>query len=84
MRSPEADPEKADETPFELFVRNYAPHDVLAQQLIKRIRAWDTAGRPGTDRLRIRAYPLDVNYRSAANEISVEKNWTRLALDWQR
>jgi protein-L-isoaspartate(D-aspartate) O-methyltransferase len=84
MRPPDDNPDRTEETPFELFVRSYAPHDALARHLIEQIKAWDAAGRPGTERLRIRAYPPDMDYRSAANEIVIEKNWTRLVLDWPR
>ncbi len=82
MRPPDDNPDRTDETPFELFVRNYAQHDALAQHLIGQIKAWDAAGRPGTERLRIRAYSLDVSHPTA-NEIVVQKNWIRLVLDWQ-
>lgn len=84
MRPSDDNPDRTGETPFELFVRDYGPHEALARHLIEQIKAWDAAGRPGTERLRIRAYPRDTDYRSAVNEIVVEKNWTRLVLDWQR
>ncbi|HVC32818.1 MAG TPA: methyltransferase domain-containing protein [Chloroflexota bacterium] len=44
--------------------------------------AWDAAGRPGTDRLRIRADPVDSPRRPSVNEIVLAKRWTRLGFDW--
>ena len=53
----------------------------IARRLCRQAQAWDAAGRPGTDGLRIRALPIDVGYEPAANEDVVEKRWTRLVLD---
>ncbi|HSD83218.1 MAG TPA: methyltransferase, FxLD system [Anaerolineae bacterium] len=81
-RPPDTAPQANDATPFELFVRNYATRDTLARHLIERIRAWDTAGRPGSVGLRIRAYPPEVDYQTVANEILIRKKWSQLVLDW--
>jgi protein-L-isoaspartate(D-aspartate) O-methyltransferase len=82
MRSPVDEPQAANDSSFDLFVRGYGRADMLAQQLIEQVRAWDTAERPGTDRLRVRAYPQNSSYRPAAHEVVVQKLWTRLILDW--
>jgi len=68
--------------PFALFVRLFGTDESLARRLIARIQAWDAAGRPSSDGLRIRAYPSDSGYVPAEGEIVVEKRWTRLMLDW--
>jgi protein-L-isoaspartate(D-aspartate) O-methyltransferase len=67
---------------FELFVRSFGPDEGLAQQLVQQVAAWDAAGRPSTEGLRIRAYPSEVEYHPSANEAVVQKRWTRLVLDW--
>jgi len=67
--------------PFELYVRALGQGDGIARRLCRQAQAWDAAGRPGTDGLRIRALPIDVGYEPAANEDVVEKRWTRLVLD---
>lgn len=74
--------EPMDSPPFELFVRSFGPDQTLAQRLIAQVTAWEAAGRPGTDGLRLRAYPRDVQDAPSAGEIVIEKRWTRLVLDW--
>jgi hypothetical protein len=69
--------------PFDLFVRSFGPDETLAHQLMEQVRAWDAAGRPSTDRLRIRAYPPETGYVPSASETVVRKQWTRLVLDWR-
>ena len=71
-----------DEAAFELIVRTFGPDDALARRLIKQVRLWDTLGRPGTQGMRIRVYPIPADYASRENEIVVTKRWTRLVLDW--
>lgn len=67
---------------YELSVRKFGPDDVLAQRLIEQIQAWDEAGRPGDERIRLRAYPCDSDYEPLDNEVVVPKRWTRLVVSW--
>jgi len=89
MRPPDA-PSEADAgadvwgQPFELFLRTFGPDDALADRTIDHIRAWDAAGRPSKEGLRIRAYPKEAGYRPAGGEVVVDKRWSRLVLDWPR
>jgi protein-L-isoaspartate(D-aspartate) O-methyltransferase len=85
MRPPDwSPPEEQSPAPasFELFVRSFGADETIAQRLIDQVTAWDRAGRPATEELRIRVYPNDTVYTPAANESVVEKRWTRLVLDW--
>jgi protein-L-isoaspartate(D-aspartate) O-methyltransferase len=66
----------------ELFVRKFGPDDALALRLIEQIHTWDKAGRPGDEKVRIRAYPYDSDYVPVGNEIVVQKRWTRLVISW--
>ena len=77
--------ENSEDAFSELFVRNYGSgeSDALAQRLIEQVRAWDAAGRPAAECLRIRAYPQHVDYVPSPSETVVEKRWTRLVLDWK-
>lgn len=77
--------ENSEDTFSELFVRNYGSgeSDALAQRLIEQVRAWDAAGCPAAECLRIRAYPQHVDYVPSPSETVVEKRWTRLVLDWK-
>jgi protein-L-isoaspartate(D-aspartate) O-methyltransferase len=70
--------------PFALFVRQFGTDEALAQRLIARIRAWDAAGRPSSEGMRIRAYPQASEHvpPKVEGEIRVEKRWTQLVLDW--
>ena len=68
---------------FELFVEAYGPAGpALANELLSHLEAWEAAGRPGTDGLRVRAYARDFAYRPAAGEIVVVKRQSQLVLDW--
>jgi protein-L-isoaspartate(D-aspartate) O-methyltransferase len=81
FRSPECI--TSDPLAFELFVRNFGPDDTLARRLIEQVIAWDAAGRPSNEGLRIHVYPLDTDYVSSENVSVVTKRWTRLVLNWQ-
>jgi hypothetical protein len=85
MRQPDAPPrDAAAPATCHLFVRSFGPDETLAHQLADQLAAWDTAGRPSTDRLRIRAYPPETEYAPSANETVVRKQRTQLVLDWQQ
>jgi protein-L-isoaspartate(D-aspartate) O-methyltransferase len=68
--------------PFALFVRQFGSDASLAQRLIADIRAWEAAGRPSPDAMRIRAYPKDSEYGPSPGELVVERRWTRLVIRW--
>ena len=70
-------------TPFELFVRSFGPDDMLVQELINQVIAWDNSGRPNVEGLRLKAYPLDSDYVATSGESVITKHWTRLVVDWQ-
>ena len=71
-----------DAPPFALYVRSFGPHEAPARRLVERLTAWDAAGRPSPEGLRIMTYPHGTSYAPAGNEVVVEKRWTRLVLDW--
>jgi protein-L-isoaspartate(D-aspartate) O-methyltransferase len=81
-REPGADA-SAEAGAFEVHVRGVGGAEI-AERLRAHVQAWDAAGRPGSEGLRIRAMPIDRAYTPAANEHVVEKRWTRLVLDWDR
>lgn len=83
-RSPEPPQAGPDAAAFELRVRQFGPDDALTQRLIDRLAAWDAAGRPSIEGLRIAAYPNDAHGAPAGHAIVVEKRWTRLVLAWER
>ncbi len=74
----------ASHSAFTLFVRRFGRAEVLAQRLLKQVKAWDEAGRPASENLLIRAYPKYKGYTPSVDEWVVEKQWTWLVLKWQR
>jgi len=69
--------------PSELFVRSFGRGTELARRLVEQVRAWDAAGRPFSNGLRIRAYSKDTDYVPSTDEFVVRKQWTQLVLDWE-
>ena len=69
--------------PFELIVRSFGPGIELGGRLVDQVKAWDAAGRPSSEGLRIRAYPAEPDYIPSANEFVVRKRWTQLVLNWK-
>jgi protein-L-isoaspartate(D-aspartate) O-methyltransferase len=67
---------------FELYVRSYGSDEPLATAMVAAIRAWAEAGRPGEPGLRIRAYPVDRDYRVGAGEYKVRRCWHDHIIDW--
>ena len=76
--------ESADQPVPELVVRTYGADARLSQRLINHVAAWDAAGRPSNQGLRIRAYPADTEHLRAANRFVISKEWSQLVLDWQQ
>jgi protein-L-isoaspartate(D-aspartate) O-methyltransferase len=76
------DPDSPAAQPFALFVRQYGADDAASQQVLARIEAWKAAGSPSSSRMRIRAYPRDLDYRPNEAEVVLEKQWTKLVVEW--
>jgi protein-L-isoaspartate(D-aspartate) O-methyltransferase len=68
--------------PFSLILRQFGHDDTLVHQLLEQIKNWDSAGRPGTKGLRIRAYSKDAGYSVRNGEFVVEKPCSTLVIDW--
>jgi protein-L-isoaspartate(D-aspartate) O-methyltransferase len=68
--------------PFALYVRQFGPDESIARQLLTQIQAWKAAGCPSSNQMHIRAYPKDVDYKSSEGEILLEKQWTKLVIEW--
>ncbi len=76
----------------EVGVRSYgdeakAARDGTAARVAARVVAWDAAGRPSAERLRLSVYPRDgvgVSTPAPSPERAVvRKRWTDLVLEWQ-
>jgi len=68
--------------PFQLFVRQFGPDESIAQRFIHQIQAWDASGRPASERMHILAYPKDSEYLPVQGEFVIEKQWTKLVIEW--
>ena len=71
----------ASDLPFALFIRQFGANDLLTQRLITEIRAWHATGRPALEK--IRAYPRNSEYIPSRNEVVIERQWTKLIMEWQ-
>ena len=71
----------ASDLPFALFIRQFGANDLLTQRLITEIRAWHATGRPALEK--IRAYPRNSQYIPSKNEFVIERQWTKLIIEWQ-
>lgn len=67
--------------PFEIYIRYYGAQPA-AQRLLELVRDWAQMGRPGTDGLRIRAYPVEADCQPGAGTLLVRKRWHQFAFDW--
>lgn len=67
---------------FEISTRSFGRDAEAGRQLAALTRAWDDAGRPGTDGLRVVAYPIETSYEPGPGEFVVDKRWSRLVLSW--
>jgi protein-L-isoaspartate(D-aspartate) O-methyltransferase len=71
-----------DDRAFSISIRSVGPNANTARRLSGLIRAWNQAGRPGTDGLRVLAYPIERPYDRAPGEFVIDKRWSRLVLSW--
>jgi protein-L-isoaspartate(D-aspartate) O-methyltransferase len=62
-------------------IRSYGETEV-GERLHQALRAWDRAGRPALDSLRVRAIPIEQAYEPRAGERTLLRPCTRLVLDW--
>ena len=67
---------------FSLYVRQFGSDESPVHRFIAQIQAWDAAGRPSFEGMRIRAYPKDSEYSPSDGEFVIEKQWTKLVIEW--
>jgi protein-L-isoaspartate(D-aspartate) O-methyltransferase len=83
LTRPPNQPGAPEDVSFELFVRTYGPDEALAERLVAHLKAWEAAGRPSTQGLRLKVFPVDATYRPAPNEIVLERRWSKMVLEWK-
>jgi protein-L-isoaspartate(D-aspartate) O-methyltransferase len=76
----EAEEEEATDTErFGLHIRQFGQAEVQVEQLRQRAVEWDENGRPGTDGMRVRAYPAG---QERETETAVQARWHQFVIDW--
>lgn len=85
LRQPDnkpAPPSNSPPQPFPLFVRTFGPDETVAHRLISQVQAWDQAGRPDIEGLRIRVYPAGFHTQVMGERI-LTRPWHDFVLDWR-
>jgi protein-L-isoaspartate(D-aspartate) O-methyltransferase len=76
--------DEASESSYLLGIRGRGPDQTLVERLLALLGAWERAGRPGENDLRIRAYRSETVRHGTVSDHAVElqKQWTRLICAW--
>jgi protein-L-isoaspartate(D-aspartate) O-methyltransferase len=75
-------PEALDAAPFPLSIRTFGVADGLREELLGQLKAWDAAGRPTREGMRLRAYPAGRVVPEGPTTFTIAKQWTQLVVDW--
>ncbi len=67
---------------FFLHVRQFGSNELTARRLIEHVHAWNGAGRPSFDTLAIKAYPKGCDYIPSSGERVLEKQFSKLVMQW--
>jgi len=68
--------------PFPLYIRQFGQDRSISERLAAQIRAWKASGSPPSERMKIRAYRGDSDYSPSEGEVVLEKQWTKLIIEW--
>jgi hypothetical protein len=68
--------------PFPLYIRQFGPDRSITERLAAQIRDWKAAGSPSSETMKIRVYRGDSDYQPSEGEMVVEKQWTKLVIEW--
>jgi hypothetical protein len=66
----------------ELLVTAATAARPLAEAVVQLVRQWQAAGRPRDAQAELRAYPRGSGPPVAADEVEIERRWTRFLLRW--
>jgi hypothetical protein len=67
-----------------LSIVSFRAEPELVERMNSHLEAWDRAGRPPTDALRISAYPKDQRAQVTPDARVLEKRWTTLVISCDR
>ncbi|MFZ0543993.1 MAG: hypothetical protein WAM60_01050, partial [Candidatus Promineifilaceae bacterium] len=65
--------------PFDLYIRGYGTADLPVDRLKRQALNWDENGRPGTDGMRVRVFPVGGR---RAEGIVLTQRWNHFVVDW--
>lgn len=82
-RAPPTDAADGDPPAVPLLIRGFGPDATLTGQLLEQLAAWDAAGRPGEERLRIAAYPRGAAPVAPEGATVIRKRLTTLVCGWR-
>ena len=72
-----------DEKPSEVFARGYGPGGPdLANRIAARAAEWQSAGKPDSGHMRVRAMPKEAPYSASPGAVVIEKRFARLVIEW--
>jgi protein-L-isoaspartate(D-aspartate) O-methyltransferase len=75
-------PDSPAKIPFQLFVRQFGTDELITQRLLHQIEQWKSSGSPTSEKMHLRAYPKELDYKPSESEIVLEKQWTKLVIEW--
>lgn len=66
-----------------IIIRAYGPEVGLTERMLGALHAWDRAGRPPLEAVRIRAYPAAMPAPASRHgDVVIRKRWSTLVLSW--
>lgn len=68
--------------PANLTLRSWGKAASVTNQLLSLVQEWDGQGRRTLDGMRVTAYRAEAAQEVNAGPVVVDKEWTRLAVDW--
>jgi protein-L-isoaspartate(D-aspartate) O-methyltransferase len=75
-------PDSPAERHFPLFVRQFGTDESVAQRLLALIQTWKAADNPSSNNMHIQVYPKDFDYKPSEGEIVLQRQWTKLVIEW--
>jgi protein-L-isoaspartate(D-aspartate) O-methyltransferase len=75
-------PESPATQPFPLYIRQFGRDPSIVERLAAQIQAWQDAGSPPSEKMKIHVYRGDSDYRPSDGEVLLGKRWTKLIIQW--
>jgi hypothetical protein len=78
------DGETAEKQPFQLHIRRYGEAAGLVERLAATVLGWEMNGRPGTEGMRVRAFPVGAGVEGVVvgRSALASGRWHQFVIDW--